>query len=302
MTPYHQINKTKHMKVRVVFILLIIISFYNVFAQNTTNKKPIIESKNDSTDISSNFYNLYDSLSKYLYPAADIYKNWDNNKIHYVQENEKIEFDSIPLILQDSIKEIYFVQPVIGPITSHFGYRRYRYHYGTDIDLITGDPVVAAFDGMVRITTYERGFGKVIVLRHANGLETIYGHLSKILVDTNQIVKAGERIALGGNTGRSTGSHLHFEVRYLGKAIDPESIIDFENAKLISNKVVLTDENFDYIKRIKADKNAKVCYVKKGDTLSAIARRYHTTVSKLCYYNGINQNAILQIGQRIRVR
>jgi murein DD-endopeptidase MepM/ murein hydrolase activator NlpD len=290
------------MKVRLVSILLLIFGSINVFSQKNVDDKLIIESHNDSTDISSNFYNLYDSLSKFPHPADGIYKNWDNKKIHYVQDGEDIEIDSVPLVLQDSIKGKYFVQPVIGPITSHFGYRRYRFHYGTDIDLITGDPVVAAFDGMVRITTYERGFGKVIVLRHANGLETIYGHLSKILVDTNQIVKAGERIALGGNTGRSTGSHLHFEVRYLGKAIDPESIIDFKNTRLIANKIFLTEDNFNYLKRIKADKNAKVCYVKKGDTLSAIARRYHTSVSKLCYYNGINQNAILQIGQRIRVR
>lgn len=272
------------------------------FTQQVHKTQSIIESLNDSTDISSDFYNLNDSLTKQVHPADRIYANWDTKNIHYKQEDEVVKFDSIPIVLQDSLDGKYFTNPFNGDITSHFGYRRYRFHYGTDIDLVTGDTVVAAFDGMVRITTYSKSYGRVVVIRHGNGLETFYAHLYKILIDTNQFVKAGTPIALGGNTGRSTGSHLHFEVRYLGKAIDPESIIDFEKTKLISNRILLTDDNFNYLKRIKADKNAKVCYVKKGDTLSGIARRYHTSVSKLCYYNGIHQTAVLQIGQRIRVR
>ncbi len=289
------------MSIRKILLSIILLCSINVWSQ-TTDTTYIIESRNDSTDISANFYNLYDSLTKYSHPADKIYQNWNTHKIHYVQDGQDLAIDSIPIVLQDSIHGIFYAPPVVGPITSHFGYRRYRFHYGTDIDLVTGDPVVAAFDGMVRITTYERGFGNVIVLRHSNGLETVYGHLSKILVDTNQFVTAGTRIALGGNTGRSTGSHLHFEIRFLGKALDAESIINFKENKLIANKIYLTADSFNYLKRIKSNKNAKIHYVRKGDTLSAIARRYHTSISKLCYYNGINQNAILQIGQRIRVR
>ncbi len=126
-----------------------------------------------------------------------------------------------------------FYLPVPGRVTSHYGYRpRFRrMHRGIDIDLNTGDTVRAAFDGKVRIVSYEaRGYGKYVVIRHDNGLETVYGHFSKHLVTRNQFVKAGEPIGLGGNTGRSFGAHLHFETRYLGVAINPAAIIDFENA------------------------------------------------------------------------
>ena len=287
---------------RLSIIIILLLGFIFGVAQNSEDKPFIIESSNDSIDISANFYNIYDSLTHYSHPSDMVYNNWNTRKIHYKDENGVIKTDSVLIVLQDSIHEKYFVQPVIGPITSRFGYRRYRFHYGTDLDLVTGDPVKAAMDGMVRITTYDRGFGRVIVIRHPNGLETVYAHLSKIKVDTNQIVKAGEVIALGGNTGRSTGSHLHFEVRYLGKAINPETIIDFKNAKPIKNSFYLTEDNFRYLNRIAANKNAKFHYVRSGDTLSGISRRYHTSISKLCYYNGINQNAILQIGQKLRIK
>ena len=117
-------------------------------------------------------------------------------------------------------------------MTSNYGYRpRFRrVHKGIDLNLAVGDTVRAAFSGKVRLTKYERkGYGYYVVLRHENGMETVYGHLSRFLVKPDQYVRAGEPIALGGNTGRSTGPHLHFETRYLGIAINPAAIIDFEN-------------------------------------------------------------------------
>lgn len=287
---------------RNIFLFVSIVWSSLASSQDSASKASIIESLNDSTDVNLDFYNLNDSLTKQVHPADQFYENWDTREILYKREDNVVEFDSIPIVLQDSLEDKFYINPFNGNITSHFGYRRYRFHYGADIDLNTGDTVVAAFDGMVRIATYNKSYGRVIVIRHGNGLETVYAHLYKILQDTNVYVKAGTPIALGGNTGRSTGSHLHFEVRYLGKAIDPESIIDFENGKLYADKTFLTADNFNYLKRIQADKNAKVCYVQKGDTLSAIARKYNTSVSKLCYYNGINESAILQIGQRIMVK
>lgn len=125
-----------------------------------------------------------------------------------------------------------YVSPVKGPVTSPYGWRaRFgRMHRGVDISLHVGDTVRAAFSGKVRLTKYEgKGYGYYVVVRHDNGMETVYGHLSRFLVKPNQRVKAGEPIALGGNTGRSTGPHLHFETRYLGLAINPEAIIDFAN-------------------------------------------------------------------------
>lgn len=125
-----------------------------------------------------------------------------------------------------------YVAPVKGAVTSKYGYRpRFgRVHRGMDLRLNVGDTVVAAFDGKVRITKYEaRGYGYYVVVRHDNGMETVYGHLSRFLVKPDQRVRAGQPIALGGNTGRSTGPHLHFETRYMGVDINPEAIIDFEN-------------------------------------------------------------------------
>lgn len=125
-----------------------------------------------------------------------------------------------------------YYQPINGPVTSGFGYRpRFgRMHRGVDISLHVGDTIRAAFDGKVRMTKFDRrGYGYYVVIRHTNGMETVYGHLSKFIAKPDQIVKAGDPIALGGNTGRSTGPHLHFETRYYGLAINPQVIIDFEN-------------------------------------------------------------------------
>lgn len=125
-----------------------------------------------------------------------------------------------------------FVVPVPGYVTSNYGYRaRFRRnHYGIDLKLNVGDTVRVAFPGKVRLTKYDgRGYGYYVVVRHPNGMETVYGHLSRFLVKPDQTVKAGEAIALGGNTGRSTGPHLHFETRYMGIPINPAAIIDFDN-------------------------------------------------------------------------
>lgn len=125
-----------------------------------------------------------------------------------------------------------YTTPCPGHITSNYGYRsRFRRnHYGIDLKLQVGDTVRAAFSGKIRLTKYEgRGYGYYVVMRHPNGMETVYGHLSRFLVKPDQVVKAGDPIALGGNTGRSTGAHLHFETRYMGIPINPAAIIDFEN-------------------------------------------------------------------------
>ena len=175
-----------------------------------------------------------------------------------------------------------------------------------------GDTVRAAFSGKVRITKYEaRGYGYYVLLRHPNGLETIYGHLSKILVRPNQIVKVGDPIALGGNTGRSTGPHLHFETRFLGLDINPNEIFDFVNQVPHTDTYVFrakTSVKNVYSARTAASKSGNngskyVTYrVKKGDTLSSIAVKYRTTVNTLCRLNGISKNKILRLGQPIRVK
>jgi len=213
--------------------------------------------------------------------------------------------------------------PHRGPITSGFQYRRRHAHKGVDIGLDKGDNIYAAFDGMVRIampTRMSGGYGNVVVIRHVNGLETYYGHLSKYLVKPDDIVKAGELIGYGGSTGRSSGPHLHFETRYMGQAFDPERIFDFQSGTLRDEIFTLKKHYFNVNSHYgmsdqqsarasnKPPKNAggssgAVYYkVKSGDTLSKIAKRHGTTVSKLCKLNGIKSTKTLQIGQRLRVK
>ena len=208
----------------------------------------------------------------------------------------------------DSLKEDVhipmagFVLPAPGYVTSAYGWRRYRMHKGTDIKVQIGDSIRAAWSGQVRIVGWDpRGYGYYVVIRHDNGLETIYGHLSRPLVDEYEKVPAGFVIGLGGNTGRSTGSHLHWEIRYLGEAMNPASFVDFSTGQLKN-----ADE---YVIGIKAMKQAraeqaamKYHKVRSGDTLSGIAKKYGTTVKRLCQLNNIKETKILQIGMKIRVR
>jgi murein DD-endopeptidase MepM/ murein hydrolase activator NlpD len=157
-------------------------------------------------------------------PAASLYRNWDN-------EYTRSYGVALPSEYRIDLRQFH-VPCDSRMVTSHYGYRRSfrRQHYGTDIKVFVGDTIRAAFSGKVRVVRYEgRGYGKYIVIRHNNGLETVYGHLSAQLVHENQIVKAGQVIGLGGNTGRSTGSHLHFETRLCGTALNPALMFDFRN-------------------------------------------------------------------------
>ena len=221
-----------------------------------------------------------------------------------------------------------FVMPLEGNlrITSNYGYRaRYRrQHKGIDIALRTGDDVRAAFDGKVRIRGYERGgYGNYIVIRHPNGLETVYGHMSRCIAKEGQIVRAGEVIGKGGSTGRSTGPHLHFETRFLGIDINPARIIDFEVGAPQSDyytfvapkgyKTYAYEEGDAQSKvgdakykakpqksRASASHAPRIYRVKKGDTLSHIAKKTGTSVSHLCKANNMSSRATLRPGQALK--
>ena len=164
--------------------------------------------------------------------------SWDtNNPYCYGYAVKDMPF-AVEFLLTHGVGED-FRMPVNGALTSGFGQRWGRAHNGMDLDLNTGDPVRAAFKGMVRIAKYSSGYGNLVVVRHWNGLETFYGHLSKILVAPNQVVQPGDIIGLGGSTGRSTGSHLHFEIRYLGQPFDPTDFINVRDQKLHSHTITL---------------------------------------------------------------
>lgn len=212
-------------------------------------------------------------------------------------------------------------------VTSPYGYRRRfrRMHKGIDLKVQIGDTIYAAFDGRVRLVRNQgrrKGYGLYVVVRHNNQLETVYGHLSKFLVQPNDYVKAGDPIALGGNTGRSTGPHLHFETRYMGYAINPAAIFDFANHTTHTDSYLFTKSTYmnarDYApdartyasaepsskpKSTTATKGRSEYYtIRRGDTLSRIAARHHTTVSKLCRLNGLSTSSKLSIGRKIRLR
>ncbi len=251
--------------------------------------------------------NYNDSLISF--PAYDLYCDWDTIHTHYAKfdiETLKDNFKEIALCDKSSCG---YVQPFLGNITSGFGARRRGFHYGSDIDLETGDAVGAAFDGRVRIARKSKSYGNVIVIRHSNGLETYYAHLSKLNVEVGQEVFAGQIIGLGGNTGHSRGSHLHFEVRYLGQPINPAEIISFSEHKLISDTLCLSRETFNYVceakkaagKNYASSSSNKVYIVKQGDTLFGIAKKYNTTAKLLSKKNRLKTTCVLRLGQKIKV-
>lgn len=198
-----------------------------------------------------------------------------------------------------------FTIPIDGEVkvTSNYGPRRRRMHRGIDLKVQVGDTIRSAFSGKVRIKGFERrGYGYYLVIRHTNGLETIYGHLSKFLVSENDIVKTGDAIALGGNTGRSTGSHLHFETRFLGQALNPSNLIDFESGVPHEDFYAVYKNNTQQRTNVYTSTSERIVYhrVKKGETLGQIALKYKTTVNELCRLNGLSRKSTLRIGQSIR--
>lgn len=234
-----------------------------------------------------------------MIPGYDMYCHWNTDVLFDRERSGLILHDTLCLKLAEHEHE--FAMPCTGHLTSPFGWRRGRMHYGVDLKLNTGDPVVSAFPGMVRISKYNRTFGHVVVVRHHNGLETLYAHLSKRLVQPGQIIAAGDTLGLGGNTGRSYGSHLHFEVRFLDQPIDPSLIVDVENGALKAKSFEIHKGTFASMAAAKAASGARKYHiVRKGDTLSAISRRYGVSVQALCRLNGINQRAVLSLGQRVR--
>ncbi len=230
-----------------------------------------------------------------LMPSSDIYEIWKNKDVNPYKVAIKDLADSI------SINCTGYVHPLetAGAVTSNYGPRGGRFHYGIDLRVAIGEDVYAAFDGKIRVTGFDKyGYGYYVIIRHSNGLETLYGHLSKIKVEINQDVSAGDLIGLGGNTGRSTGPHLHFEFRYLGNAINPVKLVNFESQKMLeANYTICKNTTFSEILSYQIP---KYHVVRSGETLSSIARQHKTTVAKLCKLNNLKTTSILRVKQRLR--
>lgn len=233
--------------------------------------------------------------------AFEYYASWDSRKINIYDFNPKEFKDTVYVKLYDRFFGSEYRMPLdITQITSGFGFRRFRWHHGTDLRLKTGDPIYSSFDGIVRIKSYDRnGYGYYVVVRHKNGLETLYGHMSQISVEIGEEVKAGDILGLGGSTGRSSGPHLHFEIRYQGLSINPTEIFDFNVGKLKSDVYRITASSFDHVIQTQ---EAVYHRVKSGENLSLIARKYNIRVSNITRLNNISTNSVLRVGQRLRIR
>lgn len=237
--------------------------------------------------------------------GVSLYTTWNNSKTHC--------YSSVALPDSFKIDLRGFAMPTKSRnITSGYGYRASfkRYHKGLDIKVYIGDTIVSAFNGKVRIVKYDaNGYGKYVVIRHNNGLETIYGHLSKQLVNVNDEVKAGEPIGLGGNTGFSFGSHLHFETRLLGEAIDPKLLFDFPSQDVTGDFFVYhkKDTQRNITLADNSERTSKSQYgdnhfyqVKKGDTLANIAKKIGISIDVLCATNNLKRNSKIRPKQILK--
>jgi len=328
------------MKQIVLLIAILSQSFATMFSQVIAEKKVVdtLIMKKDTVLLYSDksweylaMVNFNGILNPQLHKITSEYgwqESWDNESPYTLKNDLSKMKDTLWLCtVDDQTNHSDFSMPHPGLVTSTFKYRGKRFHYGIDVDLVTGDTLVSVFDGIVRYAKYNAGgFGNLVIIRHYNGLETYYAHLSKLLVKPNQQIHAGETIGLGGKTGRAYGDHLHFEIRLFGNALDPEEIIDFKNNKLQNENLFIHKGMFEYNKKVPKAKPSlgnlseangsktggssssqssgtkKYHTVKQGDSLYAMALKYKTTVSKICKLNNIKSSKILHSGDKIRVK
>lgn len=233
------------------------------------------------------------------YPANNFYDSWNTTKPHpYSVELWKNDSTNNRLLLSSKELGVYHSPTDKIVVTSSYGHRWNRSHRGIDLDLQVWDPVHSAFKGKVRYAGFYGGYGRVVVVRHYNGLETLYAHLHRYKVKIGDEVEAGDVVGLGGSSGQSTGSHLHFECRFKGVAFDPAQIIDFKEEKLIDEQVTIAKTKWGYAA---IPDGVEYYTVKKGDYLYGIAEKYGTTCVKLCEANHISRNSTLQVGQKLRI-
>ena len=285
--------------------------------QDLLARQAPIDTKMKAVD-SVALHRLIETESYYEAPAADLYDDWDNTHAHS-------HATELPDTFRISLKN--FCMPTDSRVlTSNFGSRWGRQHKGLDIKVYIGDTIRAAFDGRVRVVRYEgRGYGKYVVIRHDNGLETYYAHLSKQLVYEDQDVRAGDPIGLGGNTGRSTGSHLHFETRLCGIALNPALMFDFRNQDVVDDYFTFHKSSYQRESQIATRlrganvgsgyedvelataapaasyaQESRFHKVKKGETLFSIAKKRGTTVDTIMKLNHLKKNAKLKAGQILK--
>ena len=307
---------------KIAFLAIATISTIPTMGQDLLARQAPIDRKMkavDSVALQRLIFN--ESIDDY---SSDLYDDWDNEHAHS-------KVTELPDSFRISLKN--FCMPTDSRVlTSNFGSRWGRQHKGLDIKVYIGDTIRAAFSGKVRAVLYDRrGYGKYVVIRHANGLETYYGHLSKQLVVSDQEVRAGEPIGLGGNTGRSTGSHLHFETRLCGVALNPALMFDFRNQDVVDDSFMFRKSTYKQDSQIATrlrgasnsvafdsgelgedielataapaasyQQEARFHKVKRGETLFSIAKKRGTSVSAIMKLNHLKKNAKLRAGQILK--
>lgn len=241
-------------------------------------------------------------------PANQYYNFWDTIIINPYKNDLKLMEDTVILpLVTDGCG---FHPPAIGDLSSTFGFRRWgrraKFHFGVDVRMDVGDPVYAAFAGVIRIAKRSSDYGYMVLIRHENGLETLYAHFSQLLCYVGQNVIAGDIIGLAGSTGRSTGPHLHFEVRFKGEKINPNKLVNFPSGSLLSDSLQIDKSCFKHLYEVKAAKlkakTPKYITARKGFTLYKISREYGISVKKLARLNKLSTKSKIKKGRRIRLR
>ena len=284
--------------VKIVAVVVLMLASSNAFGQDLLARQAPIDRKLKAIDSVALIRQIHKEMA--AYPAYSLYPDWNNERVHAYGKTVVIP-DSFRFVMT-----VFCMPTSYTKITSKFGPRRRRMHNGLDVKVYIGDTIRAAFSGKVRMVKYERrGYGQYVVIRHENGLETVYGHLSKQLVKEDQYVEAGEVIGLGGNTGRSTGSHLHFETRFLGQAINPALLFDFEKQDIVADSYLFQKGRNRYRNNrnagtITSDGDIQYYKVRKGDSLARISKKTGTSIDALCKLNRITRRTTLRIGQVLR--
>lgn len=301
---------------RIFLVLLFSISTYPIFSQNRFIDPvdiTIIEEKVNNF-VSFMSEEDMDLLIRYSDSNHALAEHWLNHEFNPYGYNPIKE----PFLLTFTDSAYTSPIPIKKVITSRYGWRNRRPHKGIDIDLVTGDEVRSLLDGKVRYVKYHSGHGKTVVVRHSNGLELVYAHLSEQLVKENDVVKKGQILGKGGATGNARGSHLHLETIYKGNHINPEYIFDFgTDNKIRSNTIWVSNKwTTPYLHSSKRQSRIEVCEtlekaqeaktnalrthrVRSGDSLYRIARKYGTSISAICKLNRIKSTKTLRIGERL---
>lgn len=235
------------------------------------------------------------------YPANTFYGSWNTRETHPYPSSLSSNDSILMLLLADPAQNCGYAHPLRKEeikVTSTFGYREGRRHSGIDLDLDVWDSVYSAFAGMVRYSRHHEGYGRLVIVRHYNGLETYYAHLHRLKVEPGDIIEAGQLIGLGGSSGNSTGSHLHFEVRFKGVAINPAHLISFKDRRLLGDTLVLKKVRHSYAA---FPKGTKFHTVQRGDSPYRIAKRYGLSISDIFEMNEWTRNTHLRVGQQVRI-